>query len=137
MLRQIDNHWVRHLTSLDMLREGIGLRAVGQQNPLVAYQKEAFETFQEMLASIQTEIVRSLFTVPSATQSRSQRRSSQPQPKLSFRAGGSSGAKESVPQPHRAHRKIGRNDPCWCGSGKKYKSCHMREDLAKAHRAPG
>ena len=65
MLRQIDNHWIRHLTSLDMLREGIGLRAIGQQNPLVAYQKEAFETFQDMLASIQTEIVRSLFTVPS------------------------------------------------------------------------
>jgi preprotein translocase subunit SecA len=134
MLRQIDNHWIRHLTSLDMLREGIGLRAIGQQNPLVAYQKEAFETFQEMLASIQTEIVRSLFTVPSTTQARPQRQAARPQTQLTFRAGGgSSGAAETAPQPHRTTRKVGRNDPCWCGSGKKYKSCHMREDLEKAH----
>ncbi|MDF1512391.1 MAG: preprotein translocase subunit SecA [Anaerolineae bacterium] len=131
MLRQIDNHWIRHLTSLDVLREGIGLRAVGQQNPLVAYQKEAFETFQDMLASIQTEIVRSLFTVPSGTPVRAQRRQPQPKTQLAFHAGGSSSASQSAPEPHRAVRKLGRNDPCWCGSGKKYKSCHMREDLAK------
>ena len=132
MLRQIDNHWVRHLTSLDMLREGIGLRAFGQQNPLVSYQKEAFETFQNMLASIQTEIVRSLFTAPSTAQSRTQRRAPRPKTQLTFRAGGgSSEASKVAPQPHKASRKVGRNDPCWCGSGKKYKSCHMREDLAK------
>ncbi len=134
MLRQMDNHWIRHLTSLDMLREGIGLRAIGQQNPLVAYQKEAFETFQDMMASIQTGIVRSLFTVPSAAQSRSQRRAPRPKTQLTFRAGGGSrGASNAAPQPHKATRKVGRNDPCWCGSGKKYKSCHMREDLVTAH----
>ena len=132
MLRQIDNHWISHLTSLDMLREGIGLRAIGQQNPLVSYQKEAFETFQDMMASIQTEIVRSLFTVPGVAQSRSQRRAPTPKTQLTFRAGGgSSGASNAPQQPHKATRKVGRNDLCWCGSGKKYKSCHMREDLAK------
>ena len=132
MLRQIDNHWIRHLTSLDMLREGIGLRAIGQQNPLVSYQKEAFESFQEMMVSIQTEIVRSLFTVPEAARPRSQRRVAPPKTQLTFHAGGgSSGASNTVQQPHKAVNKVGRNDLCWCGSGKKYKSCHMREDLAK------
>ena len=66
MLRQIDDHWVRHLTSLDMLREGIGLRAIGQQNPLVSYQREAFEMYQEMMGSVQSQIVRTLFLVPQA-----------------------------------------------------------------------
>jgi preprotein translocase subunit SecA len=133
MLRQIDNHWIQHLTSLDMLREGIGLRAIGQQNPLVAYQKEAFEAFQDMLASIQTEIVRSLFTVTPTMQTSTQRRVSPSRTPLTFRAGGAGGeAAEATPQPHKSTRKVGRNDPCWCGSGKKYKSCHMREDLAKS-----
>jgi preprotein translocase subunit SecA len=132
MLKQIDNHWIRHLTSLDMLREGIGLRAIGQQNPLVAYQKEAFETFQDMLASIQTEIVRSLFTISTTEPLRTRRRTPAPKTPLTFRAGEASpAAVKTAPQPHRTSRKVGRNDPCWCGSGKKYKSCHMREDLAK------
>ena len=64
MLQQLDNHWVRHLTDLEMLREGIGLRAIGQQKPIVAYQKEAYEMYQEMLGSVQTQIVRSLFLIP-------------------------------------------------------------------------
>lgn len=134
MVRQIDDHWVRHLTSLDMLREGIGLRAVGQQNPLVAYQKEAYEMYQEMLASVQSEVVRSLFLVPQTAAAGGQRRV-QPEParqrQLSFRASGGSAA-ESAPEPHRAARKPGRNDPCWCGSGKKYKDCHWRADQRAA-----
>ena len=138
MLRQIDDHWVNHLTSLDMLREGIGLRAIGQQNPLVSYQKEAFETYQEMLASIQSQVVRSLFLVPQTPPGGGQRRAAidptQParQRQLSFRASAGGQASDAAPEPHRASTKPGRNDPCYCGSGKKYKDCHWRADQRAA-----
>ena len=69
MLRQLDDHWVKHLTSLDMLREGIGLRAYGKQDPLVSYQKEAFEMYQGMLASVQEQIVQSLLAMQEDTSS--------------------------------------------------------------------
>jgi preprotein translocase subunit SecA len=131
MVRQIDTHWVRHLTSLDMLREGINLRAVGQQNPLVAYQKEAYEMYQQMMASVQTQIVRSLFLVPTASVASTRSSKATPtRPKLTFRAERATTSRESssTPQPHRAKEKPGRNDPCWCGSGKKYKDCHWRSD---------
>jgi len=144
MLRQIDDHWVHHLTSLDMLREGIGLRAVGQQNPLVAYQKEAFEMYQEMLASIQSQVVRSLFLVPQTPPGAGQRRAvddparqaaAARQRQLTFRASAGGQASDAAPEPHRASTKPGRNDPCWCGSGKKYKDCHWREDQRAASAA--
>ena len=134
MVRQIDDHWVQHLTSLDMLREGIGLRAIGQQNPLVAYQKEAFEMYQEMLASVQSQIVRSLFLIPQMSTAGGQRQpagapfAQTRQRQLTFRASGGGAAGETAPEPHRASSKPGRNDPCWCGSGKKYKDCHWRSD---------
>jgi preprotein translocase subunit SecA len=139
MVHQIDEHWVLHLTSLDMLREGIGLRAVGQQNPLVSYQKEAFEMFQEMLTSIQSQIVRNLFLVPQSMTSPGmspvpqQQPARQPRPRqLQFRAGGGSAGGTTSPEPHRASTKPGRNEPCWCGSGKKYKDCHWRADQRAA-----
>ena len=132
MLRQLDNHWVRHLTSLDMLREGIGLRAIGQQKPLVAYQREAYEAYQEMLASVQKQIVRSLFAIPQqpATRSRQSRRPLITARRPVFRTSGGSNQGASKPQPVRvsSSKKVGRNDPCWCGSGKKYKDCHWRSD---------
>ncbi|MGC9522092.1 MAG: SEC-C metal-binding domain-containing protein [Anaerolineae bacterium] len=143
MLRQIDDHWVRHLTSLDMLREGIGLRAVGQQNPLVAYQKEAFEMYQEMLGSVQSQIVRTLFLVPKAAVVSGQPRAADDlvrrprERQLTFRTSGGSQAADTAPQPHRAADKPGRNDPCWCGSGKKYKDCHWRSDRRAAASATG
>lgn len=127
MLHQLDDHWVKHLTSLDMLREGIGLRAVGQQNPLVAYQKEAFETYREMMNSVQAQIVHSLYLLP---QSAVAARPAQPAPserRLNFRAVGGS-SQPAAPQPQRARAKPGRNDPCHCGSGRKYKDCHYRID---------
>ncbi|MBN1247520.1 MAG: SEC-C domain-containing protein [Anaerolineae bacterium] len=141
ILKQIDDHWVQHLTSLDMLREGIGLRAVGQQNPLVAYQKESFEMYQEMMASIQSQIVRTLFLVPQSAVAGRSRAAAAPVPaesprqrQLSFQAGGSQSS-DAAPQPARAANKPGRNDPCWCGSGKKYKDCHWRSDRRAASTA--
>ncbi len=132
MLRRLDNHWIHHLTSLSMLREGIGLRAIGQQNPLVSYQKEAYDMYGEMLNSVQGQIVRSLFLVPQAIATQQQRRS---RPNLTLQraavqaVGGS--AQAAPPQPARRSsggEKLGRNDPCWCNSGKKYKDCHWRSD---------
>jgi len=126
MLQQLDEHWVRHLTSLDMLREGIGLRAVAQQNPLVAYQKEAFEMYQDMLSSVQAQLVRSLFLVPQAP-TRQRRQPITPPRQMAFRASGGS-SQPSASQPDKAKQRPGRNAPCWCGSGKKYKDCHYRSD---------
>jgi len=142
MLRQVDDHWVRHLTGLDMLREGIGLRAIGQQNPLVAYQREAFEMYQAMMASVQSQIVRSLFLVPqiAVAQGRAQGATTsfaQPRKRqLSFQAGNSQ-ADAAASQPARTSKRPGRNDPCWCGSGKKYKDCHWRSDRNKASGTSG
>ena len=136
MLRQVDDHWVRHLTGLDMLREGIGLRAIGQQNPLVSYQREAFEMYQAMMASVQSQIVRSLFLVPqiAVAQGRAQAATTpfaHPRKRqLSFQAGNSQSS-AAAPQPARTSKRPGRNDPCWCGSGKKYKDCHWRSDRNK------
>lgn len=136
LLRQVDDHWVRHLTDLDMLREGIGLRAIGQQNPLVSYQREAFEMYQAMMASVQSQIVRSLFLIPqiAVAQGRAQAATTpfaQPrQQQLSFQAGNSQ-AGAAAPEPTRTLKRPGRNDPCRCGSGKKYKDCHWRSDRNK------
>ncbi len=114
MLRAVDSLWVRHLTDLEALREGIGLRAYGQQNPLVAYRKEAHEMYGALLASIQQMIVRSVHATQSVAP---QRRRQQPR-------------KTRSGQPARAapNELPGRNDPCWCGSGLKYKNCHMLLD---------
>jgi len=130
MLKPLDNHWVQHLTGLDVLREGIGLRAIGQQNPLVAYQKEAYEMYQQMMDSVQRTIVRSLFLVPRQTPRQQARKPVLSAQHRSLRAVGGSSQVTSQPKhqaPPGSHKR-GRNDPCWCGSGKKYKDCHLRED---------
>jgi preprotein translocase subunit SecA len=137
MLRALDDHWVRHLTDLDVLREGIGLRAIGQQKPLVSYQREAYDMYQTMLDSVQRQIVRSLFLVPKqlADQRQRSRRKTQltaRRPRL--RAVSGSQSAESQPRPDKSRDLPGRNDPCWCGSGKKYKHCHLRSDQRKAQR---
>lgn len=118
LLRAVDNHWVRHLTDLDTLREGIGLRAFGQQNPVVAYKREAAETYDDMLTSIRSQVARDIYRVQPAQSA------PPPQPRrLSTNAPSSSGRGR---QPVRkvADEVVGRNDPCPCGSGKKYKHCH-------------
>jgi len=122
LLRAVDAHWVRHLTDLDVLREGIGLRAYGQQNPLIAYKKEAFETFDEMNASIRSRVARDIFRV----QAQPAQAAGAP-PKRDLRPNITSGAKGVKPIRRAALAPTaGRNDPCPCGSGKKYKYCHGR-----------
>jgi preprotein translocase subunit SecA len=120
MLRAVDNRWVRHLTDLDELREGIGLRAIAQQDPLVAYKKEAHEMYQEFVSSMSRDLVYSIYHAQVIT------RPTLPVQRMQVNRTDSG---TSQPQPVRsAKSELGRNDPCWCGSGKKYKQCHMRTD---------
>ena len=118
MLRVVDHRWQRHLTDLDQLREGIGLRAFAQVEPLMAYKKEAFEMYQGLMADIQHDIVRDIFHVqqapaePARPVQQLQTNRDEGQARPMRRSGGA----------------IGRNDLCWCGSGKKYKHCHMQSD---------
>ncbi|MDP2936872.1 MAG: preprotein translocase subunit SecA [Dehalococcoidia bacterium] len=119
MLQIIDRHWVSHLTSMDDLREGIGLRAVAQTDPLVAYKKDAHVMFQELMEIIQKDIVRTIYHVGIVKEDS---RSPRPAAKPVVRARAESASPN--PSPLKADKKIGRNDPCPCGSGKKYKKCH-------------
>jgi preprotein translocase subunit SecA len=149
VLQAVDSLWVRHLTNLDALREGIGLRAYGQQNPLVAYRKEAHEMYQNLLGRIQRRVARSIYLLPKELRSKprrqqlrasrrrpvqlpSNKRAPQQQPQLQTTTPTPSSSNDVRPDCD-----LGRNDPCWCGSGKKYKHCHLRKDKAarRAQRA--
>jgi preprotein translocase subunit SecA len=121
MLRVVDNLWVRHLTDLDMLREGIGLRAYGQQDPLVAFKHEAFDMYGQLTGSIQHDIIHAIYHAQVV---------SAPQPRAMQAVHPGSGGDDGARRPIRQEKRPGRNDPCYCGSGKKYKHCHMRQDMA-------
>ena len=118
MLKVVDSHWMQHLDAMDMLREGVGLRAYGQRDPLVEYKLEAYDMFQAMIDAIQDDVVRYMFRVNVVTQ-----------PKVedhlqNAKVNNPSGDSEAdVKKPVVKGEEIGRNDPCPCGSGKKYKNC--------------
>jgi len=120
MLRIVDEKWMDHLDAMDQLREGVGLRAYGQKDPLVEYKFESFDMFQNMIASIQEETVKKLFRVRVVPPQQAERR----QVKENLYAAGGDGVK----QPVRRDKKVGRNSPCPCGSGKKYKKCCAAKD---------
>lgn len=115
MLKTVDQKWMDHIDAMDQLREGIGLRAYGQRDPLIEYKFEGYEMFQEMIRSIQEDTLRYLFRVQIT--SAPERR----QTTYNLSYSHSDGAEKA--QPVRKQKKIGRNDPCPCGSGKKYKKC--------------
>ncbi|MGP1574475.1 preprotein translocase subunit SecA [Selenomonas sp.] len=121
MLRVVDNHWMEHLDRMDMLREGINLRAYGQRNPLVEYKIEALDMFEAMEASIQNDIAKLMYRVSIVTQEQQQLQDRLQTARASH--GGESDAAEAKKQPARNKSDVGRNDPCPCGSGKKYKNC--------------
>jgi preprotein translocase subunit SecA len=124
MLNAIDFHWRRHLTDLDVLREGIGLMAIAQRDPLVEYKREAFSMWQDLQQEISLQAVRNIFRVQANIAQPMIRRPTNIQ---AVRPGA---VATSKPEPVRKNAKetLGRNDLCWCGSGKKYKHCHMRSD---------
>jgi preprotein translocase subunit SecA len=121
----VDTQWKDHLLTLDHLKEGIGLRGYGQKDPLVEFKKEAFTLFEDMMGRIDTETVRYLFLVQPAKQEDEareiERRQRRQQQELQYQAGA---AQAEEPKPIRTGAKVGRNEPCPCGSGKKYKKCH-------------
>ena len=163
LLRVVDNRWMDHIQAMDDLKDGIGLRALGQMDPAAAYSKEGFDMFEEMIGDIQQDTVRYCYNVTVNT--RTERRSvigrgegrkddfHGDAASLAKRAAsGNSGMPDggqgaggygrqmpgAAPKPEEPHKqetvrrqapKVGRNDPCPCGSGKKYKNCCMKKDL--------
>ncbi|MCL4514010.1 MAG: preprotein translocase subunit SecA [Firmicutes bacterium] len=120
LLRTIDGKWMDHLKDMDDLREGIGLRAYGQREPLLEYKFEAFEMFKAMTDSIQEDVVRYIFRV----QLISEEEEAQQHRLRNIRTNrDASGTVDGTRTPVRTGPKVGRNDPCPCGSGKKYKKC--------------
>lgn len=116
LLRVVDQKWMDHIDAMDQLRQGIGLRAVGQIDPVRAYAEEGFDMFEAMNESIREETVRLLFHVQNPE--RMERKQVAQEVKT---VNPDSGVQEPV---RRTSKKVGRNDPCPCGSGKKYKHCH-------------
>ena len=113
LLQAVDSHWMDHIDAMDQLRQGIGLQAIGHTDPVVAYRTSGFEMFDEMVRGIRERTVRNLFhlSVKAAPRKRVQL------------ANPITTSGDSKPQPKRVDKAPGRNDPCPCGSGKKYKNC--------------
>ncbi|MCD6585904.1 MAG: preprotein translocase subunit SecA [Desulfobacteraceae bacterium] len=120
MLQTMDNLWKDHLLSMDHLKEGIGLRSYAQQDPLMIYKKEAFEMFQDMVERIREETITILFRIQIAEPSAVEELSTPKEQEMNFSHSDSDVKKIPVV---RDKDKIGRNDPCPCGSGKKFKKC--------------
>jgi len=120
MLQIVDNHWKDHLLSMDHLRDGIGLRGYAQQDPLREYQKEGYDMFMDLVHRIKADTVGTLFHLQVQPHREVPEEARPAQQQLSF----SHGDGGETPQPsQRQQKKVGRNAPCPCGSGKKYKKC--------------
>ncbi|MFO7665824.1 MAG: preprotein translocase subunit SecA [Desulfobacterales bacterium] len=120
MLQTVDNLWKDHLLSMDHLKEGIGLRGYAQQNPLMVYKKEGFELFQDMISRVKEEIVNIMFRIQISEPEKIEEIRKPKEQKLLFSGGDDAVVKKPV---KREEGKVGRNDPCPCGSGKKFKKC--------------
>jgi preprotein translocase subunit SecA len=120
MLQTVDNLWKDHLLSMDHLKEGIGLRGYGQQNPLIVYKKEGFELFQEMISRVKEETLGILFRIQISEPERITDLQRPKEQDLTFSGGEEPAKKKPV---RRTAEKVGRNAPCPCGSGKKFKKC--------------
>jgi preprotein translocase subunit SecA len=120
MLQTVDNLWKDHLLSMDHLKEGIGLRGYAQQNPLIVYKKEGYELFQEMIDRVKEETLGILYRIQIAEPKKIDEYRQPRQQQLAFSGGGEPEQKKPA---KRSAKKIGRNAPCPCGSGKKYKKC--------------
>jgi preprotein translocase subunit SecA len=131
MLQVIDHHWKDHLLGMDHLRDGIGLRGYGQKDPLIEYKREGYDLFAGMMQRVKSDALERLFRVQAVRQEAPEQQQAappppppvitRPQPKLTLNRGDEPVSPQTA---HRADDKVGRNDPCPCGSGKKYKKCH-------------
>ena len=124
MLRVVDEYWMDNIDAMDDLKQGIGLRAYGQHDPVVAYKEEGYQMFEAMIQAIKEETIRRMFLVQLRPQQEVKRE------KVAKETGTAAAGKTQVKkQPIRtAAKKVGPNDPCPCGSGKKYKKCCMQKD---------
>ena len=124
MLRVVDEYWMDNIDAMDDLKQGIGLRAYGQHDPVIAYKEEGFAMFEAMIAAIREETIRRMFLVQIRQNQEVKRE------KVAKETGTAAATKSEVKkQPVRnAAKKVGPNDPCPCGSGKKYKKCCMQKD---------
>ena len=154
MLRVVDNRWMDHIDAMDDLKQGIGLRALGHLDPAVAYANEGFDMFEEMIGDIREETVRYCFnvTINTSTERKTVIKGGQgrkeeykdtaaagaAQAQAQARAAQGGQMPKQAPKPQddrkpetfrREMPKVGRNDPCPCGSGKKYKNCCMKKDM--------
>ena len=119
LLRNVDSKWMEHIDAMTELRNGIGLRAYGQHDPVIEYKREGFDMFDAMIDAIREDTVRMIFLA----QIRRQEEPKREQVAHETSAQGADDGSEVKPTPHRAEAKVGRNDPCPCGSGLKYKKC--------------
>jgi len=138
MLQAIDHHWKDHLLSVDQLKEGIGLRGYGQKDPKIEYQKEAYQMFVEMLDRIKKDTVEKLFAIQIAKEKEAQEIKLERKQTFvmsrgqeSAQSGGGETEDGKGVTIRREGKKIGRNDPCPCGSGKKYKKCCLPREEAR------
>ena len=123
MLQTLDSLWKDHLLAMDHLKEGIGLRGYAQVNPLVEYQKEGFTMFEALMAVMQQDVVEKVFSVQVQRQ-QDVEQIQQPKPQRVVMSHGGESETPAATPVKRDAEKVGRNDPCPCGSGKKYKRCH-------------
>ena len=124
MLRVVDEYWMDNIDAMDDLKQGIGLRAYGQHDPVIAYKEEGYEMFQAMITAIREETIRRMFLVQLRPQQEVKR---QKVAKETSASGSPDGTVKQQPVRNK-DKKVGPNDPCPCGSGKKYKKCCMQKD---------
>ena len=135
-LKAIDEHWIDHLSLLDELRSGVSLRGYGQQDPVVVYAQEAFAEFENLKETIQLDVIRKIFLVrinveeqkPQLRSASNIRAENKPPAGSAVAGGAAQGPPVKVETARRAASKISRNAKCYCGSGKKYKQCHITID---------
>ena len=127
LLQVVDSKWMDHIDAMDQLRKGIGLRSIGQENPVLAYQKEGFDMFDSMNESIREETVRYLMNFQ-IKEERPQNVQRKQVVNIDNTRETIENAMEQKPQQAVKENKPGRNEPCPCGSGKKYKNCHGKND---------
>ncbi|SKC55697.1 preprotein translocase subunit SecA [Maledivibacter halophilus] len=123
LLKIVDTKWIDHIDAMDQLKQGIGLRAIGNENPVRAYQMEGFDMFNEMTNSIQVDTVKHIFNVTLETETKREKVA-----RIMDATGGDGIANRKPKTVVRKERKVGRNEPCPCGSGKKYKKCCGKND---------